>query len=134
MLYTSFSDIGFQKSEQELNQQSNTEDLKPFTTKVPSYVLESIDLLATKMGIPRNTLMNVLINQFLAWSFFDFVEGYNSPFTHPGDYSDEEQAKLELTELLNDPSISLEAKEYLETGLHNLLIKFMHVTSVPNDL
>ena len=66
MLYTSFSDLGFRKSENELNQQANDDLVKPFTTKVPAYVLESIDLVASKMGIPRNTLINVLINQFLA--------------------------------------------------------------------
>lgn len=94
---------------------------KPFTTKAPAHVIEAIDAISTFMEIPRNTLMNVLINQFLMHSLNNFSLGYHSqdfPSKSPANNLLDDMEKI----LSLSPEISEEAKLFLEQSLNDFIV------------
>ena len=55
-----FSDLGYQKAQLEIQQQEENSPLsvqsevKPFTTKAPVHVIEALDTVAEEFGMSRN--------------------------------------------------------------------------------
>lgn len=95
---------------------------KPFTTKSPSHVIESLDALSTFMDLPRNSLMNCLISNYLIHAFADFSEGY-----HNSDAEKETESKRLLTDLSKvmelSPDMSDEAKYYLNSAINDFILE-----------
>ena len=82
----SFGTMGLAKAEAEINAHEQdsasavSSEIKPFTTKAPTHVIEGLDLLAGHFGMTRNALVLKLINQYLGQAFAEYSTGYNSVF------------------------------------------------------
>ena len=117
----SFSDMGYAKAERDIedhedHKPSVDSPIKPFTTKVPSHVIEALDLVASSMNISRNTLVSKLINQFLGQAFCDYHLGYKSVFN-----IEESEQKYVIGQLkpIDDSGVSEEARIYLSSAVLN---------------
>lgn len=113
----SFGAMGYAKAEQEINsEQANvpniSSEIKPFTTKAPVHVIESLDVIAGHFGITRNALVLKLINQYLGQAFSEYSTSYNSIFSNP-DVSDIQQVIHDIEALTIQSDASQEAKDYL---------------------
>ncbi|WP_104499428.1 hypothetical protein [Acinetobacter indicus] len=114
----SFGNMGLSKAEAEINahEQNNasslTSEIKPFTTKAPTHIIEALDLLAGHFGMTRNALVLKLINQYLGQAFSEYSSGYNSVFNNP-DVSDEQQIIGDVESLTEQADVSEQAKDYV---------------------
>lgn len=117
----SFGDMGYAKAEREINEHETnnaaavSSEIKPFTTKAPSHVIESLDLIANYLGVTRNALVLKLINQYLGQAFTEFSLGYNRPFSNP-DKTDEQLVITDLEAMLkaSKDEVSPQAEDYLK--------------------
>ena len=125
----SFGNMGLSKAEAEINahEQNNasslTSEIKPFTTKAPTHIIEALDLLAGHFGMTRNALVLKLINQYLGQAFSEYSFGYNSVFNNP-DVSDEQQIIRDIESLTEQADVSEQAKEYV----HRLVVDHLMST------
>ena len=68
-----FSDLGYQKAQLEIQQQEENSPLsvqsevKPFTTKAPVHVIEALDTVAEEFGMSRNAFVLKLWNFIWVW-------------------------------------------------------------------
>lgn len=120
----SFKELGEVKMQNEENRRDeshfNTVS-KPFTTKAPIHVIEAIDAISTFMELPRNTLMNFLISQFLMHSFSNFSSGYHSqdfPSNSPAVNLLDDMEKV----ISSSPDMSDECKSFLEQSLNDFIV------------
>lgn len=118
----SFYEIGHAKAEQEINSNeanpllSIDSEIKPFTTKVPAHVLESLDIVANATGMSRNAFVTKLIEVYLPQAFTEHSLGYARVFTHP-DKTDEQLVLEDLEQVQARFEASPEACKYLDTIL-----------------
>lgn len=114
----SFGNMGLAKAESEINAHEQnspsavSSEIKPFTTKAPTHVIESLDLLAGHFGMTRNALVLKLLNQYLGQAFAEYATGYNSIFHNP-DVSDVQQIINDIEHLTEQSDVSEKAKEYV---------------------
>jgi hypothetical protein len=96
-------------------------EIKPFTTKVDSHVIEALDIVAGSMGISRNTLVVKLINHYLPFAFDSFHGSRYSVFEHVcsnmPEKSSEQFVLSTLESLIGTSDVSEEAKAYLKRGI-----------------
>lgn len=95
----------------ELSSVSST--TKPYSFKIPSHIIASIDVFSSHMGISRNQFVNQLISSFLIQAFSEFVDGYSSEFL--------DQGKSEAQILLDELSRALEG-----TDVPDEVVKFLN--------
>lgn len=96
----SFHRIGESKAAKDIEQHelfSFNSSSKPYSFKIPTHIVEAIDICSSHMGLSRNQLVNQLIVNFLAQSFSEFVDGYSSSFVNEG----KNEAQILLEELNN---------------------------------
>ena len=121
----SFSDIGADTARRRIALAESGEPLpdnstiKPFTTKVPSYVIESLDLIATEMDIPRNTLVSKLIHSYLGCALKEYLHGSWVEFGMTGD--PDKFALESLERLFKSNEITAEARSFLSRTLVDAL-------------
>ena len=114
----SFGTMGLAKAEAEINAHEQdsasavASEIKPFTTKAPTHVIEGLDLLAGHFGMTRNALVLKLINQYLGQAFAEYSTGYNSVFHNP-EVSDVQQIINDIENLTGHSEVSEQAKEYV---------------------
>lgn len=114
----SFSDMGQTKAEREIDDhekgRSDVETkLKPFTIKMQSHQIESLDVISEMMEISRSALVVKLINHYLGQAVYDYLSSYNSVFSHD---KPEEVVVLEHIEALlatKYPDLSEESKKFI---------------------
>ena len=110
----SFGTMGLAKAEAEINAHEQdsasavSSEIKPFTTKAPTHVIEGLDLLAGHFGMTRNALVLKLINQYLGQAFAEYSTGYNNP-----EVSDVQQIINDIENLTGHSEVSEQAKEYV---------------------
>ena len=123
----SFGNMGLSKEEINAHEQNNasslTSEIKPFTTKAPTHIIEALDLLAGHFGMTRNALVLKLINQYLGQAFSEYSSGYNSVFSNP-DVSDEQQIIRDIESLTDQADVSDQAKQYV----HRLVLDHLMST------
>ena len=114
----SFGTMGLAKAEAEINAHEQdsasavSSEIKPFTTKAPTHVIEGLDLLAGHFGMTRNALVLKLINQYLGQAFAEYSTGYNSCFSQSRCFRC--SAIIHDIENLTEQSdVSEQAKEYI---------------------
>lgn len=113
---TSFSDLGYEKAELEIQKHEEKSpsavysEIKPFTTKAPAHVIESLDLMAEYFGLSRNSLVLKLLDVYLGHAFVDYENGYGSSFNEDPHVFPVGQ----LNQLLKKSNPSNECSEYLE--------------------
>lgn len=112
----SFSDLGYEKAELEIQKHEEKSpaavysEIKPFTTKAPAHVIESLDVLAEDFGLSRNAFVLKLLEVYLGHAFVDYQNGYGVPFGQDPHTFPVSQ----LEKLLKKANPSVEAQEYLE--------------------
>ena len=81
-----FSDLGYQKAQLEIQQQEENSPLsvqsevKPFTTKAPVHVIEALDTVAEEFGMSRNAFVLKLLEFYLGLAYVDYQNGYGVSF------------------------------------------------------
>ena len=112
----SFTYLGYEKAESEIQRHQEQSpsaiysEIKPFTTKAPSHVIEALDFLAEDFGMSRNAFVLKLLESYLGSAFVDFQNGYGAPFNE-----DSHTFPLsQLEKLFKKSNPSAEAKQYLE--------------------
>lgn len=122
----SFSSMGVASAEREIEQAENSpsttihSEIKPFTTKVDSHVIEALDLVAGSMDISRNTLVVKLINHYLPMAFEDFHRSRYDVFTHIVTNMEEQNSEQYVLNALSkvlEHAPSENAKQYLQRGV-----------------
>lgn len=125
----SFYEMGVAQAERDIEDISTGEtsknrpdidsEIKPFTTKVHSHVIESLDLVASSIGISRNTLVAKMIDQYLGQIFFQYYSAYHSRFDafYSDDLSESAFVSRSLTKVLENPEISQQARDYLSAAV-----------------
>lgn len=123
----SFYEMGVAQAERDIEEISTGEtsknrpeidsEIKPFTTKVYFHVIESLDLVASSIGISRNTLMTKMIDQFLGQVFIEYNRAYHSRFDafYSDDISHDAFVSRSLTKLLENSEVSQQARDYLSS-------------------
>ena len=82
----SFSDLGYEKAELEIQQHEQQSplavhsEIKPFTTKAPVHVIEALDVVAEEFGMSRNAFVLKLLEVYLGSAYVDYQNGYGVPF------------------------------------------------------
>ena len=111
-----FSDLGYQKAQLEIQQQEENSPLsvqsevKPFTTKAPVHVIEALDTVAEEFGMSRNAFVLKLLEFYLGSAYVDYQNGYGIPFNEDRHTFPVSQ----LEKLIEKANLSLEAQEYLQ--------------------
>lgn len=123
----SFYEMGVAQAERDIEEISTGEtsknrpeidsEIKPFTTKVHFHVIESLDLVASSIGISRNTLITKMIDQFLGQVFTEYNGAYHSRFDAfvSDDISHDAFVSRCLTKLLENSEVSQQARDYLSS-------------------
>ena len=112
----SFSVLGYEKAEQEIQKHEQNDasavysEIKPFTTKAPTHVIEALDIVAEDFGLSRNALVLKILEVYLGHAFVDYQNGYGHPFGQ--DVHTYPVQQLEV--LLKKANPSKESREYLE--------------------
>ena len=118
-----FSDLGYQKAQLEIQQQEENSPLsvqsevKPFTTKAPVHVIEALDTVAEEFGMSRNAFVLKLLEFYLGSAYVDYQNGYGIPFNEDRHTFPVSQ----LEKLIEKANLSLEAQEYLQLTVFQLL-------------
>ena len=82
----SFSDLGYEKAQLEIQQHEEQSPLaiqsevKPFTTKAPVHVIEALDTVAEEFGMSRNAFVLKLLEVYLGSAYVDYQNGYGDSF------------------------------------------------------
>ena len=124
----SFYEAGHAKAEQDINSHEQNPlatlhtEIKPFTTKVPSHMLESLDIVASALNMTRNAFVTKLIELYLPQAFTEYSIGYARVFSHP-EKTDEQLVMSDLDEVLSrTEGVSKEASQYLKAVITQHLI------------
>ena len=118
-----FSDLGYQKAQLEIQQQEENSPLavqsevKPFTTKAPVHVIEALDTVAEEFGMSRNAFVLKLLEFYLGSAYVDYQNGYGIPFNEDRHTFPVSQ----LEKLIEKANLSLEAQEYLQLTVFSAL-------------
>jgi hypothetical protein len=118
-----FSDLGYQKAQLEIQQQEENSPLavqsevKPFTTKAPVHVIEALDTVAEQFGMSRNAFVLKLLEFYLGLAYVDYQNGYGVPFNEDPHTFPVSQ----LEKLIENANLSLEAQEYLQLTVFSAL-------------
>ena len=119
----SFSDLGYEKAELEIQQHEQQSplaihsEIKPFTTKAPVHVIEALDLIAEDFGMSRNAFVLKLLEVYLGHAYVDYESSYGSVFG--GDPQTFPVERLEA--LIKKVNPSKEAQEYLDRTVYTAL-------------
>lgn len=110
----SFQNMGYTLARNEIEESRLvvSSESKPFTTKVPSHVLEALDAVSDHFGLSRSSFVLELINSYLGSAFVDFYEGYTSVMGGGGDQV--ELVNDALYEFLKKSDLSEDAQKYFE--------------------
>ncbi|NHC05049.1 hypothetical protein G9F31_15025 [Acinetobacter sp. 187] len=116
----SFSELGAAQAE---NSKEELDVLiKPFTTKAPIHIVESLDLIANYMQISRNALVLKLIDQYLGKAFIEFHEGFSGDKALEDDgFGNMFSITNTITDLIESTSMNLSPTT--ESFLRNLIEK-----------
>ena len=82
----SFSDLGYEKAQLEIQQHEEQSplaihsEIKPFTTKAPVHVIEALDTVAEEFGMSRNAFVLKLLEVYLGSAYVDYQNGYGDSF------------------------------------------------------
>ena len=112
----SFSHLGHEKAELEIQQQQEAlpqsiySEIKPFTTKAPSHVIEALDIVSEDFGMSRNAFVLKLIESYLGSAFVDYNNAYGAAFNEDPHTFPVSQ----LENLINKSNPSPEARQFLE--------------------
>ena len=118
-----FSDLGYQKAQLEIQQQEENSPLsvqsevQPFTTKAPVHVIEALDTVAEEFGMSRNAFVLKLLEFYLGSAYVDYQNGYGIPFNEDRHTFPVSQ----LEKLIEKANLSLEAQEYLQLTVFSAL-------------
>ena len=119
----SFSDLGYEKAELEIQQHEQQSplaihsEIKPFTTKAPVHVIEALDTVAEEFGMSRNAFVLKLLEVYLGSAYVDYQNGYGIPFNEDRHTFPVSQ----LEKLIEKANLSLEAQEYLQLTVFSAL-------------
>lgn len=119
----SFSDLGYEKAELEIQQHEQQSplavhsEIKPFTTKAPVHVIEALDIVAEEFGMSRNAFVLKLLEVYLGSAYVDYQNGYGVPFNEDPHAFPVSQ----LEKLIEKANPSVEAQEYLERTVFSAL-------------
>ena len=119
----SFSDLGYEKAQLEIQQHEEQSPLaiqsevKPFTTKAPVHVIEALDTVAEEFGMSRNAFVLKLLEVYLGSAYVDYQNGYGDSFNEDPHVFPVSQ----LEKLIKKTNPSLEAQQYLERTVFQLL-------------
>lgn len=123
----SFDSMGYASAEREIELAENTSnpkvrsEIKPFTTKTDAHVIEALDVVASSMGISRNTLVVKLINHYLPQAFIEFQEARFSVFSttcsEMPEKTSEQFVLNALTHITESTDMSDEARNYLNSSI-----------------
>ena len=119
----SFSDLGYEKAQLEIQQHEEQSPLaiqsevKPFTTKAPVHVIEALDTVAEEFGMSRNAFVLKLLEFYLGSAYVDYQNGYGIPFNEDRHTFPVSQ----LEKLIEKANLSLEAQEYLQLTVFSAL-------------
>lgn len=122
----SFNSMGSAFAEREIEEAENSpstsihSEVKPFTTKVDSHVIEALDLVAGSMNISRNTLVVKLINHYLPMAFESFHTSRYGVFKHVVSNMEEQNSEQFVLNALSkavEHAPSENAKQYLQRGV-----------------
>ena len=107
----SFSQLGHERAQIEINESPSVfSEIKPFTTKAPVHVIESLDLISEELGISRNAFVLEIINSYLGSAFADYYSSYGSAIGEdPVQFVNDQ-----LYKIFESKPLSPEAKKYLE--------------------
>ena len=118
----SFSDLGYEKAQLEIQQHEEQSPLaiqsevKPFTTKAPVHVIEALDTVAEEFGMSRNAFVLKLLEVYLGSAYVDYQNGYGDSFNEDPHVFPVSQ----LEKLIKSESICRSAK-YLERTVFSAL-------------
>ena len=119
----SFSDLGYEKAQLEIQQHEEQSPLaiqsevKPFTTKAPVHVIEALDTVAEEFGMSRNAFVLKLLEVYLGSAYVDYQNGYGDSFNEDPHVFPVSQ----LEKLIKKTNPSLEAQQYLNVLFFQLL-------------
>lgn len=132
----SFQRIGEFKAAKDIEQHESlsfNSSSKPYSFKIPTHIVEAIDICSSHMGLSRNQLVNQLIVTYLAQSFSEFVDGYSSAFSDSG--KTEAQFLLdELNRAVQGSDASEEAVGFLDQEITNFIERHNMSPSVSLNL
>lgn len=124
----SFHRIGSLKAARDIEQDelaSFYSSSKPYSFKIPTHVIEAIDICSSHMGLSRNQLVNQILTNFLAQSFSEFVDGYSSTFAIQG----KTEAQILLDEL-DKATQGVDASDEAIGFLNQEIINFIQVNDM----
>ena len=132
----SFQSIGEFKAAKDIEQHELTSfnsTSKPFSFKIPTHIVEAIDICSNHMGMSRNQLVNKIIITYLAQAFSEFVDGYSSAFV---DVNKTEAQRLldELNKAVQGSNASDEAVGFLNQEIINFIDLHDMASSVSTNL
>ena len=119
----SFSDLGYEKAQLEIQQHEEQSPLaiqsevKPFTTKAPVHVIEALDTVAEEFGVSRNAFVLKLLEVYLGSAYVDYQNGYGDSFNEDPHVFPVSQ----LEKLIKKANPSVEAQKYLERTVFSAL-------------
>ena len=118
----SFSDLGYEKAQLEIQQHEEQSPLaiqsevKPFTT-APVHVIEALDTVAEEFGMSRNAFVLKLLEVYLGSAYVDYQNGYGDSFNEDPHVFPVSQ----LEKLIKKANPSVEAQKYLERTVFSAL-------------
>jgi hypothetical protein len=93
-------------------------EIKPFTTKVDSHILDSLDAFATEIGTSRNSLVVNLLNEYLPTAIYQYFLGHYSFMDSEGIQITQEQYILDcLSKMVDRSDLTDISKTFLERGV-----------------
>ena len=92
-------------------------EIKPFTTKAPVHVIETLDTVAEEFGMSRNAFVLKLLEVYLGSAYVDYQNGYGDSFNEDPHVFPVSQ----LEKLIKKANPSVEAQKYLERTVFQLL-------------
>lgn len=119
----SFQSIGEFKVAKDIEQHELTSinsASKPFSFKIPTHIVEAIDICSNHMGMSRNQLVNKIILTYLAQAFSEFVDGYSSAF-HDENQNEAQRLLDELNKAVQGSNASDEAVNFLNQEIINFI-------------
>lgn len=121
----SFSDIGTENARRRIAlaesgiSEPQSFEMKPFTTKVPPFFIEALDLIASDMEITRNALVTKLVARYLGHAYQEYEYAYWQECGMIGEFEKSAITSLELLFSKNEPSP--EARKLLADSLAEAL-------------
>ena len=119
----SFSDLGYEKAQLEIQQHEEQSplaihsEIKPFTTKAPVHVIEALDTVAEEFGMSRNAFVLKLLEVYLGSAYVDYQNGYGDSFNEDPHVFPVSQ----LEKLIKKANPSVEAQKIFGTYCFSVL-------------